>query len=169
MADSSPFWALHAERRPFLTARMRVAAALRQFFAARDFVEVETTALVASPGNETHLHAFATDLATPAGTDTRLYLRTSPEFACKKLLAAGERRIFTLAPVYRNREHGSLHAPEFTMLEWYRGFADLQIIAEDLQALLSHSANCGFGEAPAPAATPLTAAMTGRGERSKRA
>src|SRR5258708_174891 len=104
-----PFWALHGGRRPFLLGRMRMAAALRQFFAARDFVEVETATLVPSPGNETHLHAFATDLTAPVGTRTRLYLRTSPEFACKKLLAAGERRIVEFARSFRNRERGALH------------------------------------------------------------
>src|SRR5262249_57513717 len=97
---ASPFWALHAGRRPLLLARMRIAAALRQFFAARDFVEVETAALVLSPGNETHLHAFGTDLLAPAGTRARLYLRTSPEFACKKLLAAAQPRILHLAPPF---------------------------------------------------------------------
>src|SRR6516165_7385932 len=66
-----PFWALHAGRRPFLVGRMRIAAALRQFFAARDFVEVETATLVPSPGNETHLHAFATDLVAPTGARAR--------------------------------------------------------------------------------------------------
>ena len=85
----SPFWTLHAARRPVLLGRARIATALRQFFAARDFVEVETGTLAASPGNETHLHAFATDLVPPSGTHAQLYLRTSPEFACKKLLAAG--------------------------------------------------------------------------------
>ena len=72
-----PFWALHAGRRPFLLGRMRMAAALRQFFAARDFVEVETATLVPSPGNETHLHAFATDLIVPAGTSARRARRSS--------------------------------------------------------------------------------------------
>jgi lysyl-tRNA synthetase class 2 len=95
-------------------------AALRSWFAARDFVEVETAALQASPGNEAHLHAFATTLRAPDGSARPLYLRTSPEFACKKLLAAGERRIFDVARVFRNRERGPLHHPEFTMLEWYR-------------------------------------------------
>jgi elongation factor P--(R)-beta-lysine ligase len=56
----SPFWARHADRRPFLLGRSRILAALRAFFAARDFVEVETSTLVCSPGNEAHLHAFAT-------------------------------------------------------------------------------------------------------------
>jgi lysyl-tRNA synthetase class 2 len=140
MADPSPFWALHADRRPFLMARTRVAAALRQFFAARDFVEVETTALVPSPGNETHLHAFATGLVTPAGTDSRLYLRTSPEFACKKLLAAGERRIVEFARSFRNRERGALHHPEFTLVEWYRAHEPYEVLMEDCAAILALAA-----------------------------
>lgn len=140
MADSSPFWALHAERRPFLIARTRIAAALRRFFEARDFVEVETTALVRSPGNETHLHAFATDLVTPAGTDTRLYLRTSPEFACKKLLAAGERRIVEFARSFRNRERGAVHHPEFTLVEWYRAHEPYETLMEDCAAILALAA-----------------------------
>src|SRR5256885_11132729 len=119
---------------------MRIAAALRQFFAARDFVEVETTALVPSPGNETHLHAFATDLTAPAGTRTRLYLRTSPEFACKKLLAAGERRIVEFARSFRNRERGVLHHPEFTMLEWYRAQEPYEVLMEDCAAILALAA-----------------------------
>jgi lysyl-tRNA synthetase class 2 len=135
-----PFWALHADRRPFLVGRMRIAAALRQFFAAQDFVEVETTALVASPGNETHLHAFATDLLAPSGTRTRLYLRTSPEFACKKLLAAGERRIVEFARSFRNRERGMLHHPEFTLVEWYRAQEPYDVLMEDCAAILALAA-----------------------------
>ena len=96
-------------------------AALRAWFAAEDFVEVETGgACRISPGNETHLHAFATALAAPDGARSPLYLRTSPEFACKKLLAAGEQRIVEFARVFRNRERGALHHPEFTLIEWYR-------------------------------------------------
>src|SRR5262249_4372635 len=135
-----PFWALHADRRPFLVKRMGIAAALRQFFAAREFLEVETATLVASPGNETHLHAFATDLVTPAGTRERCYLRTSPEFACKKLLAAGERRIFEFARVFRNRERGALHHPEFRMLEWYRAHESYEVLMEDCAAILGRAA-----------------------------
>jgi lysyl-tRNA synthetase class 2 len=135
-----PFWAVHAERRPFLLKRMRIAAALRQFFAARDFVEVETSALVASPGNETHLHAFATDLIHPAGTRERLYLRTSPEFACKKLLAAGERRIVEFARSFRNRERGALHHPEFTLVEWYRAQESCEVLMADCAAILALAA-----------------------------
>ena len=79
MSETSPFWTTHADRRPFLLGRARITAALRQFFATRDFVEVETSTLAVSPGNETHLHAFASELVTPAGERERLYLRTSPE------------------------------------------------------------------------------------------
>src|ERR1700742_2869155 len=102
---SSPWWARHvsADRRPFLLARSRMAAAIRGWFAARDFVEAETAILQASPGNEAHLHAFATELAAPDQKTARLYLHTSPEFAAKKLLAAGEPRLFTFARVFRNR------------------------------------------------------------------
>ena len=86
----------------------------------RGFVEVEPAALQVSPGNEAHLHAFATDSSRPAASGRPRYLHTSPEFAMKKLLAAGETRIFDFARVFRNREAAPLHAPEFTMLEWYR-------------------------------------------------
>src|ERR1700746_1612378 len=138
---SPRFWALHAGRRPFLLGRMRMAAALRQFFAARDFVEVETATLVPSPGNETHLHAFATDLMAPAGTRTPLYLRTSPEFACKKLLAAGERRVVEFARSFRNRERGVLHHPEFTLLEWYRASEPYDALINDCIAIVREAAH----------------------------
>ncbi len=140
--ESSPFWAshVHADRRPALLARARVTAALRAWFAAHDFVEVETGALAVSPGNETHLHAFATALEAPDGTQTPLYLRTSPEFSCKKLLAAGERRIVEFARVFRNRERGALHAPEFTLVEWYRAGEPYTALMEDCAALLKEAA-----------------------------
>jgi lysyl-tRNA synthetase class 2 len=115
-------------------------AALRQFFALRDFIEVETSVVVSSPGNETHLHAFATDLVSPAGTCERLYLRTSPEFACKKLLAAGESRIVEFARSFRNRERGPLHYPEFTMLEWYRAHEPYEVLMDDCAAVLALTA-----------------------------
>ena len=140
MAEPSPFWTRHADRRPFLLGRMRIAAALRQFFAERDFVEVETTALAPSPGNETHLHAFATELIAPSGTRAPLYLRTSPEFACKKLLAAGERRIVEFARSFRNRERGALHHPEFTLVEWYRAREPYEALMADCTAILGLAA-----------------------------
>jgi lysyl-tRNA synthetase class 2 len=100
-----------------------------------------------SPGNETHLHAFATDLIGPGGERSPLYLRTSPEFACKKLLAAGENRIVDFARVFRNRERGALHHPEFTMLEWYRANEPYEVLMDDCAALLAEAARAaGAGQ-----------------------
>ena len=139
----SPWWtpSVHADRRPFLMARNRIVAGLRAWFADRDFVEVDAAALQVSPGNEAHLHAFSTSALAPDGSSSPLYLHTSPEFACKKLLAAGESRIFALARVYRNRERGPLHHPEFTMLEWYRAHAPYEILMQDCAALLQMAAD----------------------------
>ena len=126
----------HADRRPFLLARNRIIASVREWFAAHDFIEVECGALQMSPGNEAHLHGFATELIQPDGTAERRYLHTSPEFACKKLLAAGETRIFDIARVYRNRERTHTHSPEFTMLEWYRAHEDYKAVIGDTLALV---------------------------------
>ncbi len=138
----SPWWTphVHADRRPFLLGRNRIQAAFRGFFAARGFVEVDTATLQTSPGNEAHLHAFATEAVGLSGSRTPLYLHTSPEFACKKLLAAGETRIACFAHVYRNRERGPLHHPEFTMLEWYRAGEGYEALMKDCAALLALAA-----------------------------
>ena len=142
MSASSTWWmpAIHSDRRPLLLARGRIKAAIRAWFEEQGFVEVETACLQVSPGNETHLHAFKTGAV---GTDLArrdMYLHTSPEFAMKKLLAAGEEKIFTFAPVFRNREHGPLHSPEFTMLEWYRAGQTYETLWEDCAALLKIAA-----------------------------
>src|SRR6202790_735845 len=140
--SASPWWMpdVHADRQPFLRARRRVVAALRHYLEAREFAEVETAILQVSPGNEAHLHAFATELVAPDGASARRYLHTSPEFACKKLLAAGERRIFEFARVFRNRERGALHHPEFTMLEWYRAGDPYEVLMDDCAAMLAAAA-----------------------------
>jgi lysyl-tRNA synthetase class 2 len=130
----------HADRRPFLLARNRIIAGMRAWFAERDFTEVDCAALAVSPGNEAHLHAFATDLIQPDGSTLRRYLHTSPEFAAKKLLAAGETRIFSLGHVWRNRERTPVHAPEFTMLEWYRAREDYEAVIADTLALVQLAA-----------------------------
>ena len=142
LSPSSSWWRpdVHAARRPFLEARGRIRAAVRGWFEQRAFVEVETAALQVSPGNEAHLHAFATRLEAPDGADALLFLRTSPEFACKSLLAAGERRIFELAKVWRNRERGPLHHPEFTLLEWYRAEEPYEALMVDCALLLALAA-----------------------------
>ncbi len=121
-------------------ARNGIAAAMRDWFARRDFIEVETAALQISPGNEAHLSAFATEAIGSDGARRPLYLHTSPEFACKKLLAAGERRIFSLGAVWRNRERGPLHHPEFTMLEWYRVGETYESLMADCAELLKLAA-----------------------------
>jgi lysyl-tRNA synthetase class 2 len=133
-----PWWSKdrHADRRPFLEQRGRIKRRLRQWFEAQGFTEVECGALVASPGNEAHLHAFETTLRSTAGEGRKLYLHTSPEFAAKKLLAAGETKIFDFARVFRNRERGPLHAPEFTMLEWYRANEAYEVAMADALAML---------------------------------
>jgi lysyl-tRNA synthetase class 2 len=138
----SPWWSRerHLARRPFLEARGRIRTAFRSWFEAGGFTEVECPALQVSPGNEAHLHAFATDWLDPGGTPVRRYLHTSPEFTAKKLLAAGETRIFDFARVYRNREHGPLHSPEFTLLEWYRAGEPYEHLMDDCAALLALAA-----------------------------
>jgi len=139
----SPWWSRnrHADRRLLLGQRNRIKKAIRSHFEAAGFTEVECGALVASPGNEAHLHAFATTAVTTAGEPRRLYLHTSPEFAAKKLLAAGETRIFDFARVFRNRERGHLHAPEFTMLEWYRANETYEAVQRDCLDLLRLAAD----------------------------
>ncbi len=125
----SPWWdrSRHADRRGFLLARAKIVSAVRAWFADEGFIEAEPGALVVSPGAEVHV----------AGFETRgFYLHTSPEFAMKKLLAAGEEKIFFLGKVYRAGESGPLHAPEFTMLEWYRTDAPYERVQEDCVALL---------------------------------
>ena len=139
---SAPFWSRerHADRRPLLLARNRIKAAIRDHFLSLGFVEAETAALQVSPGNEAHLHAFATEYRSLAGERFSYYLHTSPEFALKKLLAAGEERLFAFAPVFRNRERGALHHPEFTMLEWYRAGEPYEALMADCHAILAKAA-----------------------------
>ncbi len=128
-----------------MLARNRIKAAFRAHFEAQSFVEVECAQLQVSPGNETHLHAFATDAIGRDGSATRYYLHTSPEFACKKLLAAGERRIFDFARVFRNREHAPVNVAEFTMLEWYRAEETYDAVIADTVALIQLAAETAGG------------------------
>src|SRR5438477_11441144 len=138
----SPWWtpARRADIRPFLAARTAITRAVRAWFDEQGFVEIETSILQVSPGNETHLHAPRTEFVDADGARTTRYLRTSPEFACKKLLAAGETKIFELARVFRDRERGHLHLPEFTMLEWYRANATYDAVMADSVVIVAHAA-----------------------------
>jgi lysyl-tRNA synthetase class 2 len=144
----SPWWsaARHADIRPFLIARAAITRAVRAWFDDQGFAEVETGILQVSPGNEIHLHAPRTGLIRPDGGQATRYLRTSPEFACKKLLAAGEERIFEFARVFRDRERGDLHLPEFTMLEWYRADAAYDAVMADAVVVIAQAARAtGIG------------------------
>ncbi|MDF2095176.1 EF-P lysine aminoacylase EpmA [Aquibaculum arenosum] len=161
-AATRPAWhpEVYARRRPYLLKRSAVLAALRSFFAARDFVEVETPALQVSPGMEPHLQAFATELRTPDGSRQQLYLHTSPEFACKKLLVAGEPRLYALARVFRNGERAAWHHPEFTMLEWYRAGDGYETLMQDCGDLLRHCAeaiDCSLVEVNGSTCDPTAA------------
>ena len=144
----TPWWDRdrHAGRRPLLLARNRIQSAIRDWLGAQDFLEIDPAALALSPGNEAHLHAFATDQIGNDGQPRRMYLHTSPEFAMKKLLAAGEARIFSLSHVWRNRERGPLHSPEFTMLEWYRAGADYRVLFDDCAHFLRLAAEAAGAE-----------------------
>ena len=144
----SPWWspARHVDRRPFLIARSAITKAVRAWFDEQGFSEVETAILQISPGNETHLHAPRTELTGGDGARATRYLRTSPEFAAKKLLAAGETKIFEFARVFRDRERGDLHLPEFTMLEWYRADASYDAVMADTIVVIAHAAHAtGIG------------------------
>lgn len=120
----TPFWsrARHADRRSLLAGRASILRAVRQWFHEQGFIETEPTALVTMPGGELHVDAFASD---------GRYLHTSPELAMKKLLAAGEDKIFYLGKCWRKGETGPLHAEEFTMLEWYRAHEPYDRVMQD--------------------------------------
>lgn len=116
--------------------RGRVIKAIRAFFDARDFAEVETPLLVAAPGMEPYLDVFETRLKTARGAAHRAFLTTSPEYAMKKLLVAGLPRIYQVCKSFRNGEEISRgHNPEFTILEWYRAHADYRAIMADCEEL----------------------------------
>lgn len=123
-------------RRGNLAARARLMAALREFFAARDFVEVETPLLVRAPGLEVQLAAVA------AGDG---WLITSPEYQMKRLLAGGLERIYQVCRCFRGGEEGPHHQGEFTMLEWYRAWDELEAVIDDTQALVAHVAQAVNG------------------------
>ena len=145
---ASPWWDRdhHAGRRPLLLARNRIRRAIGDWLEADGFLDVDPAALAISPGNEAHLHAFETRQIGNDGSARAMYLHTSPEFAMKKLLAAGEERIFTFAHVWRNREHTRTHSPEFTMLEWYRAGADYRVLFDDCAAFMRLAAEAAGAE-----------------------
>jgi hypothetical protein len=127
-----------AARLPYLAVRSRILAATRAHFSASGYSEIETPALVPSPGAEVHLAAFETayEPHLGAGAQHRLFLRTSPELAIKRLLAGGVGPVFEIARVWRNGELSARHAPEFTMLEWYRPGLSMAGLMDEAEAYL---------------------------------
>lgn len=127
-----------------LQARSRILAQIRQFFAEREVMEVETPAMSAATVTDVHLHTFDTHFVGPgAAQGQTLYLQTSPEFHMKRLLAAGSGAIYQIGKSFRNEESGRYHNPEFAMLEWYRpGFDDVALM-DEMELLLKRVLSCG--------------------------
>ncbi len=129
-----------------LRVRARVLSTIRHTLNTAGFLEVETPLLVHCAGMEPHLTAFET-ACTEGGKTRRLYLPTSPEYAMKRLLAAGFERIFQISKAFRNGEVGPMHNPEFTILEWYRAYADYEAIMADAETLI-HRLVCDITGGP---------------------
>jgi len=132
-----------------LELRARLLGAIRRFFEERDFIEVQTPAIVPSPGLDVHLAAF--EVRAPTGRSVG-WLATSPEYQMKRLLSAGARRIFQICPSYRAGEHGRHHEREFTMLEWYRADAGSDDVIRDTEELVAFVAR--VLDQPAPELQP---------------
>ncbi|KAF0221705.1 MAG: lysyl-tRNA synthetase class [Geobacteraceae bacterium] len=129
-------WPL-ARRRSALQARARIIQEIRRFFNGEGYLEVETPLRIPAPAPESHIDAV------PSGA---WFLHTSPELCMKRMLAAGYGRIFQICHCWRDGERGSLHLPEFTMLEWYRIDADYRDMMDDCEALVRAVAHImGFG------------------------
>lgn len=123
----------HQGRGQHLKARSRALQAIREYFGEQGFVETETPTFVPSPGLDPHVHSLA-PVVRQGRTD---YLITSPEFHMKRLLVGGMPRIYQVARCFRAEELGSWHEPEFTLLEWYRAFADWEEVAADTEEIVS--------------------------------
>jgi len=130
-----------------LRQRANVLAQIRQFFAERNVLEVDTPAMSQATVTDIHLHTFQTEFIGPGYADgSKLYLMTSPEFHMKRLLAAGSGCIYQINKAFRNEENGRFHNPEFTMLEWYRVGFDHHKLMDEMDALLQVVLECGQAE-----------------------
>lgn len=126
-----------------LKQRALVLQKIRQFFEARDVLEVDTPALSHAAVTDEHLHSFSTQFKHPfAPKACTLYLQTSPEFAMKRLLSAGSGAIYQICKSFRNEESGRVHNPEFTMLEWYRPGFDHQQLMSEIDELMQTVLGC---------------------------
>jgi lysyl-tRNA synthetase class 2 len=130
-----------------LRLRAKVLAQIRSFFAARGVLEVETPLLAGAPVTDLHLQALSCRYRGPGADEGReLFLQTSPEFAMKRLLAAGSGPIFQICKAVRNGETGSRHNPEFTILEWYRPGWDHHRLMDEIDGLLRDVLDTRSGE-----------------------
>jgi len=110
-----------------LAARAAIIQKIRVFFIARGYLEIDTPSLIPAPAIESHIDAVQAGLS---------YLQTSPELCMKRLLAAGYPKIFQICHCWRDKERGSRHLPEFTMLEWYRADSDYKdLMLETIELL----------------------------------
>ncbi|KAF7768849.1 lysyl-tRNA synthetase, class II [Pseudoalteromonas citrea] len=126
-----------------LRQRAMILQKIRAFFAERDVMEVETPSLCAASVTDAHLATFSTEYIGPGNSaGLPLYLQTSPEFAMKRLLAAGSGAIYQIAKAFRNEESGKHHNPEFTMLEWYRPDFDEFALMTEMNELMVHILDC---------------------------
>jgi len=119
---------LHATR-----IRHQVESGIREFFLSQGFHETRTPLIVPCPGMETHIRPF--QVRSTAHPNTLAFLPTSPEFAMKRLLVGGLEKIFQLSSAFRDEPTSPTHQPEFTMLEWYRAYADYENIMHDTERL----------------------------------
>lgn len=143
-SDGQGFARDEGRRRQNLVLRSKVVRAIRGFFQALGFLEVETPALVQAPGSEAHLEPFRT---RPGGRDaTARYLITSPEHHMKRLLGSGLERIFQICRCFRDGEVSATHNPEFTMVEWYRAYASYEEIMADAEELVVEVCRAVRGE-----------------------
>ncbi len=125
--------------------RAALLARIRAFFAARGVLEVETPQLAACPVPDRYQQSLSCSVEAP-GAPPRMYLQTSPEYAMKRLLAAGSGPIYQLAKAFRDGEAGRLHNPEFTLLEWYRLGFDHHALMDEVGELLSEVLGCDPAE-----------------------
>jgi len=124
-----------AAKPELLRLRAETLARLRRFFAARQVLEVETPLLAPATVTDVHIDSIPAELQLP-GSSTRFFLQTSPEYAMKRLLAAGTGACYQICKSFRQGEAGARHNPEFTMLEWYRPGFDLVQLMDEVEQLL---------------------------------
>ena len=130
-------WPL-VKRQKALQQRACILQGIRQFFIGKGYLEVETPHRIPTPAPESHIDAIASG---------SWFLHTSPELAMKRMMAAGYEKIFQICRCWREKERGSLHLPEFTLLEWYRAGGEYHSLMEECEELIRFVATAiGLGE-----------------------